>query len=109
MSSDGSSIEVIGICPLGMKGCEYVEDNKMYRCNWYMRMQGNDPQTGEAVDKWGCSIVWGPITAIETSKTNRRAGQAVESLRDHVVSGNNQFLGLISQAKALADGNNSDR
>jgi hypothetical protein len=71
-------------CPLIKKEC--VENE----CAWYMHIRGMDPNTGEDIDHWGCSVSWLPTLTIENSKQQRSTSAAVESFRNEVVKANEQ-------------------
>jgi hypothetical protein len=51
-------------------------------------VRGNNPQTGESVDEWGCSLTWLPTLLIEGSQQTRQAGAAIESFRNEMVKEN---------------------
>lgn len=53
-----------------------------------MKIRGSNPNTGDEVDDWGCSIVWLPILMIENSQQQRQTGAAVESFRNEMVKAN---------------------
>lgn len=97
MPSD-SSVKLV--CPLGMKGCEYIENNEQHRCTWYTRIQGVHPQTGEQIDHWSCAISCLPVLQIEVSQTNRGVRDSVSSFRDEMVGGNAKFIAAINSAAA---------
>lgn len=69
-------------CPLIKKDC--VE----HKCAWYMHIAGLDPNTGDQVDHWGCSVSWMPMLLIENSQQQRSTGAAVESFRNEMVNAN---------------------
>lgn len=69
-------------CPLIKKDC--VE----HKCAWYMHIAGLDPNTGDQVDHWGCSVSWMPMLLIENSQQQRSTGAAVESFRNEMVKSN---------------------
>ena len=70
-------------CPLnGFEPCKQLE------CAWFMRIRGANPNTGEEVDEWGCSMAWLPILMIENSQQQRQTGAAVESFRNEMVKAN---------------------
>ena len=71
-----------------------VVDGELVACRFWVHVQGENPQTGESVNKGDCSIAWMPILLIENSKVNRETGAAVESLRNNNAVAANQ----ISQA-----------
>lgn len=69
-------------CPLIKKDC--VE----HKCAWYMHIAGLNPNTGDQVDHWGCSVSWMPMLMIENSQQQRSTGAAVESFRNEMVKAN---------------------
>lgn len=76
-------LEVKANCPLdGFKPCRQLE------CAWFMKIRGNNPNTGEEVDEYGCSITWLPMLMIENSQQQRSTGAAVESFRNEMVKAN---------------------
>ncbi len=72
-------------CPLGAK-CEVVDDNGNVeeRCRWYVSVMGQNPQTGDKVDQWGCAITFMPVLQIESSQQTRHVAKGVEELRNFV-------------------------
>ena len=54
-------------------------------CAWFIKIVGKNPNTGEDVEDWGCSIAWMPILMIENSQQQRSTGAAVESFRNEMV------------------------
>jgi hypothetical protein len=76
-------LEVKANCPLdGFKPCRQLE------CAWFMKIRGNNPNTGEEVDEYGCSMAWLPMLMIENSQQQRSTGAAVESFRNEMVKSN---------------------
>lgn len=70
-------------CPLdGFKPCRQLD------CAWFMKVRGNNPNTGEEIDDYGCAISWLPILMIENSQQQRQTGAAVESFRNEMVKSN---------------------
>jgi hypothetical protein len=70
-------------CPLdGFNPCRLLE------CAWFMQIRGKNPNTGEEIDDWGCSMSWLPILMIENSSQQRQTGAAVESFRNEMVQAN---------------------
>ncbi len=79
-------------CPLdGFKPCRQLE------CAWFMKVRGNNPNTGEEIDDYGCSMAWLPVLMIENSQQQRQTGAAVESFRNEMVKAND-----ISQQVLMA-------
>ena len=76
-------IESKSNCPLdGFKPCRQLE------CAWFMQIRGTNPNTGEPVDEWGCSMAWMPMLMIENSQQQRGTSAAVESFRNEMVKNN---------------------
>lgn len=74
-------IESKDLCPLNnFEKCRQLD------CAWFIQLRGNNPNTGEEVDEWGCAMAWQPILAIENSQMQRQTGAAVESLRNAMAS-----------------------
>lgn len=62
-----------------------------------MKVRGNNPNTGEEIDDYGCSMAWLPVLMIENSQQQRQTGAAVESFRNEMVKAND-----ISQQVLMA-------
>ena len=70
-------------CPLdGFKPCRQLD------CAWFIKIRGQNPNTGEDIDDYGCSIAWMPVLMIENSQQQRQTGAAVESFRNEMVRSN---------------------
>lgn len=70
-------------CPLdNFNPCRQLE------CAWFLKIRGQNPNTGEDIDNWGCSMAWLPILTIENSQMQRQTGAAVESFRNEMVKAN---------------------
>jgi hypothetical protein len=50
-----------------------------------MKVRGTNPNTGEEIDDYGCSMAWLPVLMIENSQQQRQTGAAVESFRNEMV------------------------
>lgn len=84
-------------CPLdGFKPCRQLD------CAWFMKVRGNNPNTGEEIDDYGCSMAWLPVLMIENSQQQRQTGAAVESFRNEMVDANKMsqqvLLATVQQA-----------
>jgi hypothetical protein len=76
-------IESKANCPLdGFNPCRQLE------CAWFMQIRGTNPNSGEPVDEWGCSMAWMPMLMIENSQQQRGTNAAVESFRNEMVKSN---------------------
>ena len=66
-------------CPLIGEECMKL------KCEWFTQVRGQNPNTGEEVDEWGCAVTWLPMLLIENSQQQRQTGAAVESFRNETV------------------------
>jgi len=85
-------------CPLdGFKPCRQLD------CAWFMKVRGNNPNTGEEIDDYGCAIAWLPVMMIENSQQQRQTGAAVESFRNEMVKANDMgqqvLMATLQQAR----------
>lgn len=85
-------------CPLdGFKPCRQLD------CAWFMKVRGNNPNTGEEIDDYGCSMAWLPVLMIENSQQQRHTGAAVESFRNEMVKANDMgqqvLMATLQQAR----------
>jgi hypothetical protein len=84
-------IEPKSNCPLdNFNPCRQMD------CAWFMKVCGTNPNTGQEVDEWACSMAWLPILLIENSQQQRQTGAAVESFRNEMVKANDATLKLVS-------------
>jgi hypothetical protein len=94
-------MEVKDNCPLnGFEPC------KKFDCAWFIQIRGTDPNSGEEVDDWGCSMAWMPMLMIENAQQSRQTGAAVESFRNEMVKGNevsHQLLESMKRPPSLSD------
>ena len=67
-------------CPLNN-----FEPCKQLECAWFIKVRGSNPNTGEEIDDWGCSVAWMPVLLIENAQMSRQTGAAVESFRNEMV------------------------
>ena len=76
-------LEAKANCPLdGFNPCRQLD------CAWFMKVRGNNPNTGEEIDDYGCAMAWMPVLMIENSQQQRQTGAAVESFRNEMVKAN---------------------
>lgn len=73
------------------------------RCRKWVQIQGNNPNTGEAINRWDCTDAWLPLLLIENSQMQRQTGAAVESFRNEMVQANARTIAL-SQAALMNEG-----
>ena len=83
-------MEIKTVCPLGSV-CEKAVDGAIERCAWYVNIAGKDPQSEQEINEWRCAMAWQPVLILENAQTNRGQTQALESFRNEMVSGQQQF------------------
>jgi len=89
-------------CPMmgGKKMCTVC-----HKCNFWEHVRGANPNTGEAIDRWDCTLKLQYIMQMENNKFTYELGAAVESLRNQNIE--YQRLALRMQYRddpdALAD------
>lgn len=85
-------------CPLdGFKPCRELE------CAWFLKITGKNPNTGEEIDDWGCSMSWMPILLIENAQQQRQTGAAVESFRNEMAQSNIVGQQILLNAVSASD------
>ena len=84
-------MEIVYTCPLGSE-CEEAKDGKIYRCRWYVKLVGTDPQTGNPIDEFRCTQEWSVIMDVENTQQVKQTGAAIESFRNNMVAQNNVLL-----------------
>ncbi len=89
-------------CPLIRKDC--VE----HKCAFYTHVQGHNPNTGQPVDEWACSIQFLPMLLIENSQQQRGTGAAVESFRNEMVKANQSNINILEAAANMFSASQAD-
>jgi len=92
------------MCPLWRKGVEKV----CHTCEWYERMVGTHPQSGEPIDKWGCAIRWMPILQVEARKGLDGVQKATESFRNQVTAMNQPKPVVILAPKHMREASHEE-
>ena len=65
------------------KHCPLIQDECAgHACEWFLQIQGQDPQTGKPVDEFDCAVKWLPMLLIENAKQVRHASGEVGALRN---------------------------
>ena len=82
-------------CPLIGEECMKL------KCAWFTQIRGQNPQSGEEVDEWGCAVTWLPMLLIENSQMQRETGAAVESARNESVRDNEENRKLIKKVASV--------
>lgn len=69
------------ICPLHKTKMAKV----CHTCPLWVQLRGVNPNTGQEVDKWNCSLATLPMLLVENAQQARQAGAATESMRNEIV------------------------
>lgn len=85
-----SKIERGSFCPLLKKDCVGL------KCSWYIQVRGSNPNTGEEIDHWDCSMAWLPTLLINTANETRQGAAATESFRNEMVAANHTNQQLMA-------------
>ena len=67
-------------CPLWRRECRKVCPT----CRWFKLVRGRNPNTGEDIDTYDCSVSFWPVLQIETTMAVRSGAAATESFRNEV-------------------------
>jgi hypothetical protein len=87
-------IEPKNQCPLNnFDPCRQLD------CAWFLKIRGNNPNTGQEIDEWGCAISWLPILLIENAQMSRQTGSAIESFRNEMVKANETSQHILLAAQ----------
>jgi hypothetical protein len=70
------------VCPLHKKSMELV----CHKCPWWTQVRGQNPNNGEEIDRWDCSIALLPLLNVEVAQQVRQGAAATESFRNEVVA-----------------------
>lgn len=85
------------------KTCPFLRKPSIeYKCTKYVQLQGSNPNTGQPVNEWSCSLAWLPILLVENSQQTRQAGAAIESFRNEMVQ-QNEHLVELSRGRFMGD------
>ena len=89
-------------CPLG-HSCQKVVDDHIEQCAWYVKLSGQDPQSGKVVDDYKCAMYWQPVLMVDSSRMNAQVASSIQSLRNETVKRQNVALEVLSNAKAITN------
>lgn len=82
-------------CPLVGKDCIQFE------CKFWNNIKGTNPQTGEQVDEWECTISMLPFLILEASQQAKQTGAAVESFRNESTKNTQELTKVMLQAQEI--------
>lgn len=67
-----------------VKSCPFGHDCP--QCRLWVRLRGQNPQSGQEMDREDCALAWLPILLVENSQRQWQTSQAVESFRNDMTS-----------------------
>lgn len=71
-------------------------------CKFQIKVKGQNPNSGEDIDKWDCAFTFQALLAIESNFRLHQLGAATESFRNEVVNQNNSLIGgTVAVARAV--------
>ncbi len=92
-------IEPKNNCPLNnFKPCKQLD------CAWFIEIHGTNPNTGELVKDWGCTMAMMPMMLLENAKQQHSTAAAVESFRNEMVKANESSQQLLIASSKLLEG-----
>jgi len=78
-------------CPYNRKPC------MEHDCRLWQQFRGQDPVTGQEIDKWECVHVMVPVILIENARQLRSVASAAESSRNVVAEKLDRHLMAIGE------------
>ena len=82
-------------CPLVNGQC------KKFECKWWIQIRGNNPQTGQEIDEWDCTVAFLPMLIIESSQQSRSTAAAVENFRNISTEQNKKLHDNLLEAQKI--------
>jgi hypothetical protein len=78
--------------------CPLLKDKCVrHKCAWFQKLIGQDPQTGQPVDKLGCAVAWLPILTIENSQQQRQTAASVDKVANQIHRQRSEFIGALPE------------
>jgi hypothetical protein len=56
-----------------------------HECEWWVGLNGKNPNTGVDVCDWHCAVAWFPLMQVEVANAARSGAAATESFREEMV------------------------
>ncbi len=86
------------------KWCKDLRAN----CPKWVHLVGTHPQTGQPIDCFDCADQWDSVLTIEAAKETRQATAAIESFRNEMVRGQQEFVALVTRPRLGGFGHGRD-
>lgn len=97
------------ICPLINGEC------LQHGCEFWIHLQGTNPQTGQPTDEFGCTYRWIPVLLVENSQQQRQTAASIDKVANQIHRQRSEFIGALpeeaktrlikSNVEALPNGN----
>ena len=88
-------LETGDFCPLVNGPC------KKFECKWWIQIRGNNPQTGQEIDEWDCTVALLPMLIIESPQQSRSTAAAVENFRNISTEQNKKLHDNLLEAQKI--------
>ena len=88
------------VCPLHKEKMSKV----CHKCPLWVALRGTNPNTGQDVDEWQCSLATLPMLLIENAQQARSAGAATESMRNEIVKRMDRPIQLPPEPRVQIEG-----
>lgn len=72
-----------------------------HKCPLWRQIRGRNPNTGQEIDEWNCSLAWLPTLLIEVAQQSRSGAAATEGFRNEMVKLNLMQLNNERQKQSL--------
>jgi hypothetical protein len=92
-------IEPKNNCPLNN-----FEPCKQLDCAWFIELHGTNPNTGQPIKDWGCTMAMMPMMLLENAKQQHSTASAVESFRNEMIKANESSQQLLMASSKLLEG-----
>lgn len=71
-------------CPYGHKCEKMVDENTIERCAWYQEIKGENPQTGEPLDKRMCAVTFQNLLLVQLTSGDNDIVQTLNAFRNNM-------------------------
>src|SRR5262245_23388052 len=83
-------------CPFWRGKC------REHNCRLYIQIKGHNPNTGEQMNKWGCSFEFLPMLLIENSQQQRHTAASVDKFHNDNAAVNQVAIEALNSLMRVA-------
>jgi len=65
------------------------------KCAQFVKLRGENPNTGQEIDEGGCAEAWTPVLLTEISRVGRGIAKDIESFRNETLKPVNKFMNML--------------